>query len=159
MQYHGKLFGLVGSGRRKKYFDTGVSSADVDRLNAVVDKIDLLVQKHKFLGTVNPETTIGRIGQAIFEYRNPSVPAAGREPEFGYTEPKRTTAECPDPEFADHHMHRVGVFAVKYDEDGLPGYICEQRCVRCGRVFGRTFHPSKMIYGRGPDKEMGKNGL
>lgn len=67
-------------------------------------------------------------------------------PEFGYVAPKKTKKECEVPAFADKNLHRVGIFAGKYLEDGLPGYICIYKCVNCGKVFKKqTFQPSQKL--------------
>jgi len=56
-------------------------------------------------------------------------------PEFGYSSPIRTDERCEQPTFADPHYHRVGIFALSYHKEGQKGYICEYRCVNCGRVL------------------------
>lgn len=59
-------------------------------------------------------------------------------PNFGYTAPKKHK-KCPNPAFGDHRLHRVGIFAERYEFDGLPGYSCQKKCVNCGEEFGRVF--------------------
>jgi len=55
-------------------------------------------------------------------------------PDFGYSTPIRTKEACSLPAFDDINVHRVGIFAKSYHNDGQEGYICEYRCVNCGRV-------------------------
>lgn len=71
-------------------------------------------------------------------------------PDFGYDSPVETPEVCSNPAFADQRVHRVGWFAVSFDDNGLPGYSIEKRCVSCGRSFkdedfGRMFKPSPRI--------------
>lgn len=65
-------------------------------------------------------------------------------PEFGYLEPVRMRGvkECESPAFVDKTLHRIGVCKVRFDADGLPGWICEEKCVNCGRVVRKVFVPS-----------------
>lgn len=69
------------------------------------------------------------------------------EPDFGYISPKRTKKECSNPEFADKHFHRVGLFKKEYLPDEMTGWVSEARCVSCGKVFKGSgthfFHPGK----------------
>jgi hypothetical protein len=69
-------------------------------------------------------------------------------PDFGYSSPRRTRAVCNNPAFMDHKLHRVGWFKVRYDTDGLPGWLVEKRCVNCGLAFDSALY-------LGP-KEMGE---
>ena len=64
-------------------------------------------------------------------------------PDFGYSSPERTKAVCVNPVFMDHKLHRVGWFKVRYDTDGLPGWLVEKRCVNCGLAFDTAFYPVK----------------
>jgi hypothetical protein len=65
-------------------------------------------------------------------------------PDFGYSSPHRTKQECANPAFADSHLHRIGIFAEEYLEDGLPGYSCIHKCVNCGKVFkDKIFIPNR----------------
>jgi len=64
-------------------------------------------------------------------------------PDFGYSSPERTKTACVNPAFMDHKLHRVGWFKVRYDTDGLPGWLVEKRCVNCGLAFDTAFYPVK----------------
>jgi len=64
-------------------------------------------------------------------------------PDRGYSAPIGTKAECKNPAFADHHLHRVGVFYGDFDANGLPGHHLIFKCVNCGRVLPKSmFLPS-----------------
>lgn len=62
-------------------------------------------------------------------------------PDFGYSYPEKTKRDCTSPAFMNHKLHRVGWFKVRYDSDGLPGWIVEKRCVNCGMAFNSAFYP------------------
>ena len=67
-------------------------------------------------------------------------------PQFGYDAPRKTKGECTNPAFADRNLHRIGVFADNYLDDGLTGYSCIYKCVNCGKVFRKkTFKPSRKL--------------
>jgi hypothetical protein len=60
-------------------------------------------------------------------------------PDRGYTAPISTRAECSNPAFADHNLHRVGFFRGRYCDQGIPGWSYVKKCVNCGREFDSVF--------------------
>lgn len=65
-------------------------------------------------------------------------------PDFGYLPPQiiKGVKACPSPAFKDKRYHRIGIFKVEFDADGVPGWFCEEKCVNCGHVAGGRFVPS-----------------
>lgn len=65
-------------------------------------------------------------------------------PDLGYVPPRtiKGVKECSNPAFANHRLHRMGVFKESFDSDGSPGWTCAIKCVNCGRVAERVFVPS-----------------
>lgn len=65
-------------------------------------------------------------------------------PDMGYTSPRKIKGvkECSNPAFADHRLHRIGVFKEFYYADGLQGWSCILKCVNCGREVEKVFVPS-----------------
>lgn len=62
-------------------------------------------------------------------------------PDFGYDAPEKIgEKDCPFPSFADHSLHRIGIFKIEHfgasgdrDENGLPGWVVHKKCVNCGK--------------------------
>lgn len=52
-----------------------------------------------------------------------------------FREPQRTKNPCPNPEFADHNLHRVGVYKGDYESEGLTGWHLKSECVNCKKQF------------------------
>jgi len=68
------------------------------------------------------------------------------QPLFGFCKPKRTKKECGKSYFTDKYLHRIGLYAVSFHPDNVPGYIVERRCVDCGKVFkGQMFRVSNKL--------------
>ena len=55
---------------------------------------------------------------------------------------KIVCVECQNTNFANHKLHRVGVFKEFFDSDGLPGWSCVLKCVNCGKEVKKVFVPS-----------------
>ncbi len=62
--------------------------------------------------------------------------------DFGFGEPIRTKAECSNPEFHDHKLHRVAIMKDEHfgskgdrDEGGVAGWTSKLVCVGCGMEF------------------------
>lgn len=63
-------------------------------------------------------------------------------PDFGWHSPIRTKTECPNPDFADHKLHRVAIMKNEHfgspgdrDEGGIPGWTVKLVCNGCRKEF------------------------
>ncbi len=75
-------------------------------------------------------------------------------PDFGWDSPKRTKAECSNPEFIDKHLHRVAIMKDEHwgakgdrDEGGIPGWTAVLVCNGCGRKFKHRGFYAEKIWG------------
>jgi hypothetical protein len=62
--------------------------------------------------------------------------------DFGFTSPHKTKAECKNPVFADHQLHRIAIMKDYHigskgdvDEGGMPGWVSKFVCTGCGKRY------------------------
>ena len=62
--------------------------------------------------------------------------------DYGWDAPIRTKRKCANPDFYDHHKHRVAIMKDEHwgskgdrDEGGVPGWTIKLKCNGCGREF------------------------